>query len=86
MMFVPVLLAVAGGMQIIASLCLFINRYVTWAALTLAALTLLINYNLHDFWNFEGIERAHETQNLVKNMGIFAGLLILAGINIKPKN
>ncbi len=86
MMFVPILLATAGGLQIIASLCLIINRYVAWAALALAALTLLINYNLHDFWNFEGLERAHETQNLIKNMGIFAGLLILAGTHFKPKS
>ncbi|MGH1471888.1 MAG: DoxX family membrane protein [Cellvibrionaceae bacterium] len=85
MMFIPILLGTAGCVQIIASLCLIINRYVAWAALALAALTLIINYNLHDFWNFEGMERAHETQNLVKNMGIFSGLLILAGINFKPK-
>jgi len=85
MLFIPVLLAAAGIIQIIASLCLLINRYLFWSALTLAGLTLLINYNLHDFWNMGGDPGAgHETQNFFKNLGIFAGLLVLAGFN--PKN
>jgi putative oxidoreductase len=48
----------------------------------LAGLVLLINFNLHDFWNiYEGVDVKHETQNFYKNMGIFAGLLLLAAIN-----
>ncbi|MGM0632113.1 MAG: hypothetical protein ACQETO_02965 [Pseudomonadota bacterium] len=35
---------------------------------------------MHDFWTMEeGLQRSHETQNFVKNMGIMAGLLALAG-------
>jgi len=34
---------------------------------------------MHDFWNvYEGGSQQHETQNFIKNMAIFAGLLILA--------
>ncbi len=40
---------------------------------------LLVNFNLHDFWNFSGIEGVHQTQNFVKNLGILAGYLMLAG-------
>jgi putative oxidoreductase len=47
---------------------------------------VLINANLHDFWNYAGIERAHEYQNFFKNLGIFAGLLVLAAANLKPKS
>jgi putative oxidoreductase len=42
-------------------------------------MTLVINLNLHDFWNiYEGVDVKHETQNFVKNLAIFAGLLLLA--------
>ena len=83
MVMVPVLLAVAGGVQIAASICLFLNKQVVICALGLAAMVLLINLNLHDFWNlYEGVDTKHETQNFFKNMGIFAGLLLLAAANI----
>ena len=79
MMLVPFLLGLAGIIQVVASLSLFINRYVAICALTLAAMTLVINVNLHDFWNiYEGVDVKHETQNFVKNLAIFAGLLVLA--------
>ena len=51
MMLVPFLLGLAGIIQVVASLSLFINRHVAICALTLAAMTLVINVNLHDFWN-----------------------------------
>ena len=79
MLLVPYLLGLAGVIQIVASLSLFINRHVAICALTLAAMTLVINVNLHDFWNiYEGVDVKHETQNFVKNLAIFAGLLLLA--------
>ena len=79
MALVPYLLGLAGVIQIVASLSLFINRHVALCALTLAAMTLVINVNLHDFWNiYEGVDVKHETQNFVKNLAIFAGLLLLA--------
>ena len=83
MAMVPVLLAVAGVTQVGASVCLFLNKQVVICALGLAAMVLLINLNLHDFWNiYEGVDAKHETQNFFKNMGIFAGLLLLAAINM----
>jgi len=36
---------------------------------------------LHDFWNFSGVEGGHELQNFIKNLGILAGLLVLAGLS-----
>jgi len=83
MAMAPVLLAVAGITQFGASICLFLNKQVVICALGLAAMVLLINLNLHDFWNiYEGVDVKHETQNFFKNMGIFAGLLLLAAINM----
>jgi putative oxidoreductase len=83
MMMVPVLLALAGIIQIGASICLLLNKQVVICALGLAGMILIINVNLHDFWNiYEGVDAERETQNFVKNLGIFAGLLLLAAMNM----
>ena len=83
MPMVTILLPIAGLIQILAGTCLVINKHVTVAALALAALTLIINLNLHDFWNtYQGVDSGRELQNFVKNLGIFAGLLVLAGLHI----
>jgi putative oxidoreductase len=83
MTMVPALLLLAGIIQIGASVFLLINKQVVICALGLAAMTLIINVNLHDFWNiYEGVNAERETQNFVKNLGIFAGLLLLAAANI----
>ena len=56
-------------------------------ALGFAAMTIVINVNLHDFWKvYEGIDAERETQNFFKNLGIFAGLLLLAAIHIEESN
>ena len=83
MSMVPALLAIAGITQIGASICLLFNKQVVICALGLAAMVLLINLNLHDFWNvYEDVDAKHEIQNFVKNMGIFAGLLLLSAISM----
>lgn len=83
MPLVTVLLPLAGLIQIIAGTCLIVNKNVAVAAIALAGLTLLINLNLHDFWNtYQGVDSGRELQNFVKNLGIFAGLLVLAGLHI----
>jgi putative oxidoreductase len=79
MLFIPVLLAIAGGCQIVAAVLLMLNRYTAIVALFLACMVIIINVNLHDFWHYSGMEGAHEMQNFIKNLGILAGLLVLAG-------
>ena len=87
MKMVPVLLAVAGIIQILGSISLLLNKYVVICALGFAAMTILINVNLHDFWNvYEGVNAEREAQNFYKNLGIFAGLLLLAAIHIDESN
>ena len=73
------LLVVAGIAQIIGALLLVSNRFVRFAALGLGLYVILINFYLHDFWNFTGLVASHELQNFIKNLGILAGLLVLAG-------
>lgn len=79
MQMIPLLLATAAIAQVVGSISLLLNKYVVTCALGFALMTLLINLNLHDFWNtYEGVSSARETQNFYKNLGIFAGLLLLA--------
>lgn len=85
MIFIPLLLALAGIIQIGTSICLLINKQVAICSIILASMVLVINVNLHDFWNvYEGVDRGHELQNFVKNLGIFAGLLLLIALNCEP--
>jgi putative oxidoreductase len=84
MIMVPFLLAVSGIAQVGGSILLLLNRQVVVCALGFAVMTILINLNLHDFWNvYEGVDTKHETQNFFKNLGIFAGLLLLAATNME---
>ena len=87
MKMIPFLLVIAGITQVVGSISLLLNRYVVICALGFAAMTLLINFNLHDFWNsYEGVNPDRELQNFYKNLGIFAGLLLLAAVNMEQSN
>ena len=84
---IPALLAIAGIAQVLGSISLLLNRHVVICALGFAVMTLLINFNLHDFWNsYEGVNSDRELQNFYKNLGIFAGLLLLAAVNMEQSN
>ena len=84
MLMVPVLLAITGIVQVVGSICLLFNKQVVICALGFAAMVILINLNLHDFWNvYEGVDVRHETQNFIKNLGVFVGFLMLAAVNMK---
>lgn len=78
--FADPLLFLAGVANLVLGGLLLANRHVVYAAFGSAAYIIVINFCLHDFWNFSGMEGAHETQNFVKNLGIMAGCLILAGL------
>ena len=87
MKMIPALLTIAGIAQVVGSISLLLNRHVVICALGFAVMTLLINFNLHDFWNnYEGVNPDRELQNFYKNLGIFAGLLLLAAVNMEQSN
>lgn len=73
------LLWVAGITNVLGAILLFANRHVRLTALGFVLYILLVNLNLHDFWNYEGREGQHEMQNFIKNLGLMAGCLLLAG-------
>ena len=87
MKMVPLFLAIAGVIQIVGGISLLLKKYVVVCAFSFAAMTIVINLNLHDFWNvYEGVNTEREAQNFFKNLGIFAGLLLLAAIHIEESN
>ena len=75
----------AGIANFVLGGLLLVNRHVRMASYGCVLYILLVNFNLHDFWNFSGIEASHETQNFVKNLGILAGCLMLAGLTAKQE-
>ena len=77
-----VLLPITIVLQVGLGVMLIIGFRIKESALILAALTILINIGMHDFWNdYPNTDAGHETQNFVKNLAIFAGLLVLSATN-----
>jgi putative oxidoreductase len=75
------LLPVTIVIQIVAGLAIIIGYKGKFAAFILAGLTLVISIYMHDFWNIvEGLQRGHETQNFIKNIGVMAGLLMVVSL------
>ena len=75
MIFIYFFLILTILIQLFGGIAVVVGYQVKLVAFVLAGLTLVINVVLHDFWNVPD-----QTQNFVKNMGIFAGLLVLAGL------
>ena len=77
--FAPQLLWFAGAVSLVGGVLLMTGRHVKLVAYGFVVYVLLVNFMLHDFWTMSGDVVARETQNFVKNLGIVAGLLVLAG-------
>ncbi len=78
---ISVLLVATIIIQLAAGSALIVGFKGKWAAFLLAGLVLVISLFMHNFWHYpEGMEQAHEAQNFFKNMGIIAGLLVIAGL------
>ena len=77
--FVNILLPITIVLQIVLGLMLITGYRFKEPAIILAALTIFINFGVHDFWNeYPNTDAGREMQNFVKNLGIFAGLLVLS--------
>jgi putative oxidoreductase len=85
MFMIPLFLVLTIIIQAAGGASLIFGYKTQIAAFLLAGLTLVISLVMHNFWAFEeGLVRGHETQNFVKNMGIMAGLLAIAGLGAGP--
>ncbi len=81
MFIIPFFLVLTIIIQLGAGAALIAGYKAQIAAFLLAGLTLVISLVMHDFWDVaDALQRGHETQNFVKNLGIIAGLLVLSGL------
>ena len=77
--FSSALLPLTIAIQLIGGIFLILGRNLRLNSFMLFSLTILINIYIHNFWALNGDpSQAHEMQNFVKNLGIAAGLLVLA--------
>ncbi|MEP2988143.1 MAG: DoxX family protein [Parasphingorhabdus sp.] len=83
--FAPPLMWFTSIVNVIGGLFLIFGRHVKFVAYGFVIYVLMVNVMLHNFWAMEGDGIAHETQNFVKNLGILAGLLVLAGSAVSRK-
>ncbi|MCH9696212.1 MAG: DoxX family protein [Gammaproteobacteria bacterium] len=80
MVFIPFFLSLTIILQLGGGVCLIAGYRQQLVSFVLAGLVLVISLVMHNFWGMEeGLQKAHELQNFVKNMAIMAGLLVLAG-------
>ena len=88
--FAAPLMWIATATNIIGGLLLITGRHVKLVAYGFVVYVLLVNVMLHDFWNVGEAMVERETQNFIKNLGILAGLLVLAGFSstrsLKPSD
>jgi putative oxidoreductase len=76
---ISILLPLTIAMQIAGGIALIIGYQGKLVAFILAILVLVISIYMHNFWVYEqGMERAHEMQNFIKNLAIMAGLLVIS--------
>lgn len=70
-----VLLPVTIVLQIGLGLLLIVGKHLRLSSLLLFGIVILINIYIHNFWSADA---ADQLQNFIKNLGIAAGLLVLA--------
>jgi putative oxidoreductase len=75
-----VLAAGAIALEIVAPLALLAGWRTRWAALALAAFTVLAGVLFHDFWALPEAMQMAQRQAFFKNLGIAGGLLVLASL------
>lgn len=86
MKLIPYLLATAMVVEVVFGGMLIFNYKTFYSGIILACLVVLINFNLHDFWNYSGGTGAHELQNFIKNTAILGGLLVLSAGDLSTHN
>jgi putative oxidoreductase len=73
----PQLLAIASGaIEVIFGLLLAAGIATRLSALVLALFTVIATYYFHDFWNQTGTENMNNIAHAMKNLSVFAGLLV----------
>jgi putative oxidoreductase len=82
--FASVLLPLTITIQLLGGIFLIFGHNLRLTSIVLFGLTIAINIYIHNFWALlDDPSYGHEVQNFYKNLGVAAGLLVLA---TKDKN
>ena len=74
----PMLLAVvAGVVELVAGVLLIIGWQARWAALALAAFTVVASVIFHNFWAMPAAQQMTQQLMFMKNIGVVGGLLLV---------
>lgn len=79
-----VLAAAAGVLELVAGLAIMTGFAARWAALALAAFTLLASVLFHAYWAVPAEQQFVQQLLFMKNLSIVGGLLILAALGPGP--
>jgi len=81
----PAVLAVAAGvLELAAGLAIMTGFAARWAALALAAFTLLASFLFHAYWAVPAEQQFMQQLLFMKNISIAGGLLIVAALGAGP--
>jgi putative oxidoreductase len=74
----PMLLAVAAGVvELVAGVLLIIGWQARWAALALAAFTLVATVIFHNYWSLPAEQQMMQQLMFMKNLAVTGGLLFV---------
>jgi putative oxidoreductase len=78
------LAALTGVFELVAGLAIAIGFKARWAALLLAAFTLVASFLYHSYWSAPADQQVVVQLLFMKNMAIIGGLLVLAALGPGP--
>lgn len=74
----PMLLAVASGVvELVAGVLIIVGWRARWAALALAAFTVVATVLFHNFWAMPAEQQMMQQLMFMKNLSIVGGLMVL---------
>jgi putative oxidoreductase len=75
---VPMLLAIAtAALEVVAAVMLIVGWQARWAALALAAFTLLASVLFHNYWAMPAEQQFTQQLMFMKNLAVSGGLLLV---------
>ena len=78
------LAALTGVFELVAGLAILIGFKARWAALVLAAFTLVASFLYHRYWTAPADQQVVVQLLFMKNMAIVGGLLVIAALGAGP--
>ena len=77
----PQLLALGtAALEVVGALLLIVGWHARWAALVLAAFTLLATMLFHNFWAMPADQQMMQQLMFTKNLSVVGGLLVVFGL------